>query len=97
VRAGSRSRCPGWRYSAAAERSDAWGTAGARDGTNRIVGTLAVASVPDWTRLHAGLARVSAELTLPDLSRFQEWVPRIRRFSYTLSSAAKNELAHQRR
>jgi hypothetical protein len=68
-----------------------------RDGANRIVGTLAVASVPDWTRLHAGLARVSAELTLPDLSRFQEWVPRIRRFSYTLSSATKNELAHQHR
>jgi KAP-like P-loop domain-containing protein len=68
-----------------------------RDGANRIVGTLAVASVPDWTRLHAGLARVSAELTLSDLSRFQEWVPRIRRFSYTLSSAAKNELAHQHR
>jgi hypothetical protein len=68
-----------------------------RDGANRIVGMLAVASVPDWTRLHAGLARVSAELTLSDLSRFQEWVPRIRRFSYTLSSAAKNELAHQHR
>jgi hypothetical protein len=60
-----------------------------RDGSNRIVGALAPESVPDWSRLHAGLTRVSAELTLPDLARFQEWVPRIRRFSYTLSSAVR--------
>jgi hypothetical protein len=62
-----------------------------RNGTNRIAGALAAESVPDWARLHAGLARVSAELTLPDLSRFQEWVPRIRRFSYTLSSAVREQ------
>jgi hypothetical protein len=48
--------------------------------TNPIAGTLPAAEVRDWFRLHRGLHEVSAALT--ELTAFQQWVPRIRRFSY---------------
>ena len=52
--------------------------------TNGIAGPVPVADVPDWVRLHRGLARVSERLTLTDLAVFQSWAPRVRRFSYLL-------------
>ncbi len=56
-----------------------------RDRANRIVGRMADGTLRSWTRLHSGLVHVSSGVTLPDVSCFQLWVPRIRRFSYTLS------------
>ncbi|KUN80268.1 hypothetical protein AQJ66_26370 [Streptomyces bungoensis] len=53
-----------------------------RGGANRVVGALPEGSVPEWSRLYTGMLRVSAEVTLHDVSCFQLWVPRIRRFSY---------------
>ena len=59
-----------------------------RDGdvwANGVAGILPEHESLQWTRLHRGLARVSEKVTLEDLSTFQIWVPRIRRFSYVLS------------
>jgi hypothetical protein len=53
--------------------------------TNGIVGAVPDNEVGHWFRLHRSLVAVSATVTLPDLSCFQLWVPRIRRFSYVLS------------
>ncbi|WP_018686163.1 P-loop NTPase fold protein [Actinokineospora enzanensis] len=38
----------------------------------------------DWRRLCQDLRRVSAMVTLPNVSPFQQWVPMVRRFSYLL-------------
>ncbi|AXB42994.1 hypothetical protein [Amycolatopsis albispora] len=54
------------------------------DGANRVAGPLPPDRLADWRRLHAGLARVSAAVNLPDVSALQRWEPRIRRFSYVL-------------
>jgi len=56
------------------------------DGRNRVVGALPDESVAGWTRLSRDLASVSKLVTLPDVSVFHEWVPKIRRFSYNLVS-----------
>jgi hypothetical protein len=52
------------------------------DGRNRIVGRIGGESVADWTRLNRALGLVSTLIAPQDISTFQRWVPRIRRFSY---------------
>jgi hypothetical protein len=52
---------------------------------NRVCGPLSAEDLPDWRRLHAGAACSARQVTLPDLSAFHEWAPRIRRFSFALS------------
>ncbi|WP_409181604.1 P-loop NTPase fold protein [Amycolatopsis sp. VS8301801F10] len=54
---------------------------------NPVAGTLCDNEVRDWRQLHRGLAHVSATLRIDTLSRFQHWVPAVRRFSYVLSPA----------
>ncbi len=54
---------------------------------NPIAGTLCDNEVQDWRQLHRGLAHVSATLRIDTLSRFQHWIPAVRRFSYVLSPA----------
>lgn len=54
------------------------------DGHNSIVGRVAAESIAGWTQLSSALVQVSAAITLRDVSVFQQWVPRIRRFSYNL-------------
>src|SRR5262249_44451234 len=51
---------------------------------NRTIGPLPQRGIQEGIRLHRGLARVSAAVTLPDVSCLQLWAPRIRRFSYVL-------------
>lgn len=61
-------------------RSDDW------DGhRNAVLGALEPAVVPAWCALHAGLAGATALVSLPDLTAFQEWAPRVARFSFLLS------------
>ncbi|MEU7141001.1 P-loop NTPase fold protein [Nocardia sp. NPDC046473] len=52
--------------------------------SNRVVGAFPNTHLPHWIRLHRGLTTVSENITLPDLSILQAWLPRIRRFSYVL-------------
>jgi len=52
---------------------------------NPIIGSLPRHEIQEWVRLHRGLVRVSAAVTLPDVSCLQLWAPRIRRFSYVLA------------
>ncbi|HEX9336407.1 MAG TPA: P-loop NTPase fold protein [Pseudonocardiaceae bacterium] len=59
-----------------------------RQGANGIVGRIADGEEQDWVRLHRGLTQVCGSVTLPDVSCFQAWAPRIRRFSYVLSAPA---------
>lgn len=62
-----------------------------RDGTawtNDIVGHIPEADLAEWRRLGAGIQQASQGITLPDLTAFQRWVPRIRRFSFVLSPLA---------
>ncbi|WP_237598902.1 P-loop NTPase fold protein [Amycolatopsis sp. FU40] len=54
---------------------------------NPVAGTLCDNELRDWRQLHRGLAHVSATLRIDTLSRFQHWVPAVRRFSYVLSPA----------
>ncbi|WP_280477723.1 P-loop NTPase fold protein [Nocardia asiatica] len=58
---------------------------------NRIIGPLPESSLLRWTRLHSGLVGVSAAADLRDLSDLHTWLPRIRRFSYTLSATRSVE------
>ncbi|MGK8489297.1 hypothetical protein [Nocardia asiatica] len=58
---------------------------------NRIIGPLPESSLLQWTRLHSGLVGVSAAADLRDLSDLHTWLPRIRRFSYTLSATRSVE------
>lgn len=53
---------------------------------NAIVGPLAASDVPAWRRLHGGLAKATAMVTLRDMRAFQTWGPRVARFSFFLSS-----------
>ncbi|MFE0024976.1 hypothetical protein [Amycolatopsis sp. NPDC059021] len=59
-----------------------------RDWANQLVGPLTDDDARTWAWLHRGLITVSDAVTLPDLSCFQLWVPKIRRFSYVLSPDA---------
>jgi hypothetical protein len=49
-----------------------------------LVGSLPDGDVRRWRHLHDALTKVSAQTTLTDLSLLQTWLPRIRRFTYTL-------------
>lgn len=55
---------------------------------NDIAGRIPQSDVADWRRLGAGIEQASRLVTLPDLSSFQLWAPRIRRFSFVLSPLA---------
>ncbi|MGW7534854.1 P-loop NTPase fold protein [Amycolatopsis sp. NPDC054798] len=55
---------------------------------NPVAGTLCDKELRDWRQLHRGLVHVSASLRIDALSRFQQWVPAVRRFSYVLAPAA---------
>ncbi|WP_174184014.1 P-loop NTPase fold protein [Nocardia barduliensis] len=59
--------------------------------TNRIIGPLPESRLPQWNRLHSGLVGISAVADLRDLSDLHTWLPRIRRFSYTLSATRSVE------
>jgi hypothetical protein len=52
---------------------------------NGIVGEIPVPDVPAWQRLAGATTRTQNLVLLADLSAFQRWAPRIRRFSYRLS------------
>jgi hypothetical protein len=52
---------------------------------SEAIGRLEPAEVPRWQNLHHSLAELAPSITLPDLSHFQTWAPRVRRFSYVLS------------
>ncbi|WP_406630058.1 P-loop NTPase fold protein [Amycolatopsis sp. WGS_07] len=54
---------------------------------NPVAGALDDKELRDWRQLHRGLAHVSATLRVDTLSRFQQWVPAVRRFSYVLCPA----------
>ena len=55
---------------------------------NGIVGEIPVPDVPAWQRLAGATTRTQNLVLLADLSAFQRWAPRIRRFSYRLSRKA---------
>jgi len=52
---------------------------------NAVCGPLAHDDLADWQRLYSGASRSVPHVTQPDLSAFQRWAPRIRRFSFALS------------
>jgi hypothetical protein len=52
---------------------------------NQIVGQIPDGQVPQWNRLHIGLSRVYRVTTFQDLSDLLIWLPKLRRFSYTLN------------
>jgi hypothetical protein len=52
---------------------------------NPVIGEIAEDALADWQKLDAGLARATPIVTLPDLSAFQLWAPRIARFSFQVS------------
>ncbi|WP_067679981.1 P-loop NTPase fold protein [Nocardia miyunensis] len=52
---------------------------------NLIIGPIPDDQVPQWHRLHRGLLRASEVTSFSDLSDLQLWLPRLRRFSYTLA------------
>ncbi|MDQ7810377.1 P-loop NTPase fold protein [Amycolatopsis sp. A133] len=56
--------------------------------SSRAVGTIPAAEVAHWAHLHRSLAELAPSITLPDVSVFQTWVPRVRRFSYVLAPGA---------
>jgi hypothetical protein len=51
---------------------------------NPIVGKIPAAEVPQWRRFAVAAARLDGLISLPDLTAFQRWAPRIRQFSFTL-------------
>jgi hypothetical protein len=53
--------------------------------TNRIVGRILPEDVPAWQHFARCAARTSNLITLPDLTAFKRWAPRIQRFSFILS------------
>ncbi len=57
------------------------------DGTwfNPIIGKIPTGEVPEWRQFATAAAGLDALITLPDLSVFQRWAPRIRQFSFTLA------------
>ncbi|MDX3192418.1 P-loop NTPase fold protein [Streptomyces sp. MN03-5084-2B] len=55
---------------------------------SQAIGALPDGEVAHWAHLHRSLADLAPSITLPDVSLFQAWVPRVRRFSYVLSPGA---------
>lgn len=55
--------------------------------TNAVSGTIPATDVPSWTWFARGVASASSGLTgTEDLSAFQTWAPRIRRFCFHLTT-----------
>lgn len=52
------------------------------DARSQIAGLVTNEEEALWARLHLGLQGITAKITLPDLTVFQLWAPRVRRFSY---------------
>jgi KAP family P-loop domain len=65
----------------------AGGTAG-ETWENQVIGQIPGPDVPAWQRLAGATTRTANLVVLADLSAFQRWAPRIRRFSYRLSRQA---------
>jgi len=57
---------------------------------NDIAGRIRDDDVLEWRRLGGGIEQASRLVTLPDLTAFRTWAPRIRRFSFVLSPLAVN-------
>jgi hypothetical protein len=57
---------------------------------NDIAGRIRSDDAPEWRRLGGGIEQASRLVTLPDLTAFRTWAPRIRRFSFVLSPLAVN-------
>ncbi|WP_433578802.1 hypothetical protein [Nocardia brasiliensis] len=55
---------------------------------NRVVGSFPESHLSQWIRLHQGVTELAEAVDLPDLTVVQTWLPRVRRFSYTLVTAA---------
>ncbi|QUQ62351.1 P-loop NTPase fold protein [Kutzneria sp. CA-103260] len=51
---------------------------------NDLVGAIPDEAVARWRHLHDGLAKVSNQVTIDDVTDVRGWIPRIRRFSYVL-------------
>ncbi|MEV6644955.1 P-loop NTPase fold protein [Amycolatopsis sp. NPDC051371] len=64
-----------------AEREDGW--------KSEAVGQIPADEAVQWEHLHQSLDGLVEAITLPDVSVFQTWVPRVRRFSYVLSPGAR--------
>jgi hypothetical protein len=64
---------------------------------NDVVGPIADSDVEQWRKLADGLRDVSALVTLPDLTAFQLWAPRIARFSFLLSPYVESSRGGARR
>ncbi|MGW4056883.1 P-loop NTPase fold protein [Amycolatopsis sp. NPDC004747] len=56
---------------------------------SEAIGAIADGEVAHWAHLHRSLADLAPSITLPDVSLFQAWVPRVRRFSYVLSPGTR--------
>jgi KAP-like P-loop domain-containing protein/TIR domain-containing protein len=52
---------------------------------NQIIGKIPADEVAEWRQFAEAATRLGNVITLPDLSAFQRWAPRIRRFSFLLS------------
>ncbi|MEV4052877.1 P-loop NTPase fold protein [Amycolatopsis sp. NPDC049688] len=52
---------------------------------SQAIGPITAAEVAQWAHLHRSLTELAPSITLPDVSVFQTWVPRVRRFSYVLA------------
>jgi hypothetical protein len=52
---------------------------------SEAIGPIPAGEVSHWAHLHRSLTELAPSITLPDVSVFQTWVPRVRRFSYVLS------------
>jgi hypothetical protein len=57
--------------------------------SNDIVATMTPLELAEWRALWAGLQPVTEMVTLQDLTALHVWAPRIRRFSFVMSPAAK--------
>ncbi|WIX91274.1 P-loop NTPase fold protein [Amycolatopsis sp. DG1A-15b] len=55
---------------------------------SQAIGPIPAGEVAHWAHLHRSLTELAPSITLPDVSVFQTWVPRVRRFSYVLSPGA---------
>ena len=53
--------------------------------TNQIIGQIPPEDVAAWQRFAACAAQTSDLISLPDLTAFKRWAPRIQRFSFVLS------------
>ncbi|MET8853352.1 P-loop NTPase fold protein [Amycolatopsis sp. NPDC004625] len=54
---------------------------------SEAIGPIPAAEVAQWAHLHRSLTELTPPITLPDISVFQTWAPRVRRFSYVLAPA----------